>query len=97
MAKLPKKLITKPKVRLESIRVGDTVFIASTDMLVTEKRDCFLDPTAKYERKPTFFNNLRIMRAKDGFHVAVLTETDWNAGASKSSVSNWFPVASLWT
>ena len=95
MAKLPRKLITKPKPTLEDVKVGDTVFIASTDMLVTHKRDCFLDPTAKYSREPTFFNSLRITRAKDGCHVAVLTKTDWNASASESSVKDWFPVASI--
>ena len=91
----PGKLIEKPKPALKTINVGDTVFLRSTDMLVTKKKDCFLEPTAEYRREPSLFNNLRVKRAKDGFHVVVLTKDTWKADALSSTVKDWFPVASI--
>ena len=95
MAKLPKTLIAKPKPTVEHLRVGETAFISSADMLVTGRRDCFLRPTAEYDQKPSILNNLRVERKKDGFHVAVLQRTQWKADATQMSVGNWLPVATL--
>jgi hypothetical protein len=95
MAKLPKSLIQKPRPTLESIEVGETVYVQSSSMRVTAKRECFLQPTAEYRSEASFLSNLSVKRAKDGFHVAVLSNANWEANAPQRAVKDWLPVASI--
>jgi len=95
MAKLPNKLLEKAKPKLKSIKVGDTVYVTSADMCVTQTRDCYLEPTAEYRRKPSSIDNLRVKRASDGFHVTVLTNAKWKPGRGAGDVENCLPVASI--
>ena len=94
MAKLPSTLITKPKPVLREIEIGETVFAQAHVMRVTAEMDCFLLPTAPFERQKSVFHILRIKRAADGFHVAVLDGT-WEADTPVSTLKDWLPVASI--
>jgi len=95
MAKLPPTLVKTPNPELRDIEIGQTVFVEASAMRITaDDMNCYLLPTFSYQREKNIFYSLRVTRAADGFHVAVLANDRWTADASSNSVRSWIPVAS---
>ncbi len=84
-----------PKPELRNIKTGDIVFVEPTAMRVTNEMDCYLNPAAAFQVEKSILHTLRVKRAQDSFHVAVLAHVKWTPDTSREEVTNWLPVASI--
>jgi len=95
MAKLPPSLITKQTLELQSIAVGDTVFVQPSAMRVTSEMDMYLNPTVDCKGEKSILHVLKVTRRLDGFYLTLLGHWTWTPETPIDNVKNWLPVASV--
>jgi hypothetical protein len=77
MAKLPPSRIKSSDPALGDIMIGDVVFVTPFDMKADTEAVCFLNPKATFQEQKSLGHALRVSRAGDGFHVAILAAHQW--------------------
>jgi hypothetical protein len=94
-AKLPQQLRPTPPPLITTMAVGEEWWVDSTDMLITKKWDCYLNPKAKrYARN---LSRIRVRRDRTGYHV-IFVERDVGLvilDLDPKYYMHWIPVASI--
>jgi predicted transcriptional regulator len=75
-AKIPDNLIDPQPRRLSELQIGETAYIWTLNMRVTDAGECFLDTQAEITTRGP--GAIRVDRRVDGFHVVVIARgTKW--------------------
>ncbi len=92
MAKILEKFVKLVEPDLKDIEIGRIVYVRTSALRINRDLECFLDPIAPFEIQKSVFNTLRVKRAEDGFHVALLAPWQWTPGGR---LAGWISVASF--